>query len=60
MHQEITIEMKVISISYEYDGFLILTEIDKCDSNLSNLNEALQAFLKQANLFPMTFEQKDL
>jgi NAD kinase len=62
MALETIIKMKipVIPICYEYDGFLMLTEIDSCDESLNQLNEHLQPLLKLANLFPMEFEQKPI
>lgn len=52
-------QINVLPISYEYDGFLIMTQIDKCEFNLSQLNEKILILLKEAHLFPMNFEQKD-
>lgn len=51
-------KIRVIPIIYEYDGFLVLVEIDKSKQCLEQLNTCLQPLLKEANLFEMFFEQK--
>lgn len=51
-------KIPVIPIAFEYDGFLILSKIDKAEASLNKLNKAMGPLLKQGNLFPMNFEQK--
>lgn len=51
-------KMRLIPVIYEYDGFLVLVELDKSEKTINELNMHLQDLLKQSNLFEMTFEQK--
>lgn len=53
-------QINIIPVSYEYDGFLVLTDINECDENLRKFNQQLQVLLQEAELFPMNFEHKDL